>query len=146
MTSATPQQRLDFLITETRKALAIVNRIDIAAYVQKVEANEPMALALFAVSDIVASALHFVETEKASAHEVHNASAGDIVRQIVRQTLAAGGEMTDVMVLLESVVTGVMLVAVKLGGDDKVLPTLVAGVEQRLAEARLAPIKPEGRA
>jgi hypothetical protein len=44
----------------------------------------------------------------------------------------------------ESVVTGVMLVA--LGGDDKVLPTLIAGVEQRLAQARLAPIKPEGRA
>jgi hypothetical protein len=47
MTCATPQQRQEFLITETRKALAIVNRIDLAAYVQKVEGNDPMALALF---------------------------------------------------------------------------------------------------
>lgn len=81
-----------------------------------------------------------------TAHEVHNAVAGDIVRQIVKPTLAAGGDMVDVMVLLESVVAGVMMMAVKLGGDDKVLPKLVEGVEERLAEARLQPIKTQGRA
>ncbi len=78
--------------------------------------------------------------------EIHNRLAGDIVRQIVKPTLDAGGQMTDMLVLLESVVTGVMLIAVKLGGDDKVLPKLVEGVEQRLADARLRPIETRGRA
>lgn len=78
--------------------------------------------------------------------DVHNATAPGLVRQIVQPTLVAGGEFSDVMVLLESVIVGVMLVAVKLGGDDKVLVKLVDGVTQRMAEARLAPIAPEGSA
>jgi hypothetical protein len=77
-----------------------------------------------------------------TAHQIHNETAGAIVAQIVRPTLDAGGQMTDVLVLLESVVTGVMLVAVKLGGDEIVLDTLIEGVRKRMAETRLGPIDP----
>lgn len=79
-------------------------------------------------------------------HQVHNQVAGDIVRQIVKPTLEAGGEMTDVLVLLESVVLGVMFVAVKLGGDEVVLDKLVEGVKRRMAEQRLGPIETKGSA
>ncbi|MBR1153129.1 hypothetical protein [Bradyrhizobium sp. JYMT SZCCT0428] len=45
--------------------------------------------------------------------EIHNAAVGEIVEQIVRPTLQAGGQMSDVMVLLESVVVGVVLAAIR---------------------------------
>lgn len=79
-------------------------------------------------------------------HEIHNATAGEIVKQIVKPTIDAGGQMTDVLVLLESVVTGVMLVAVKLGGDEIVLDTFIDGVRKRMAETRLGPIDTAGQA
>lgn len=77
---------------------------------------------------------------------IHNRTAGEIVKQIVRPTLEAGGQMTDVLVLLESVVLGVILVAVKLGGDEIVLDQVVAGAKARLAEQRLGPIETKGQA
>lgn len=77
--------------------------------------------------------------------QIHNELAGQIVAQIVKPPLEAGGQMTDVLVLLESVVLGVFLVAVKLGGDEKVLDTLIEGVKARLAEQRLGGIEPAGR-
>ncbi|MPZ58474.1 MAG: hypothetical protein GEU91_18675 [Rhizobiales bacterium] len=77
---------------------------------------------------------------------IHNRMAGEIVRSIVKPPLDAGGQMTDVLVLLESVVLGVILVAVKMGGDEIVLDTLVDGVKKRLAEQRLGPITTAGSA
>lgn len=79
-------------------------------------------------------------------HEIHNATAGEIVKQIVRPTIEAGGQMTDVLVLLESVVVGVALVAIKLGGDEIVLDQVLAGARKRLAEQRLGPIVTAGQA
>lgn len=72
-----------------------------------------------------------------SQRELHNRLAGEIVKSIVKPPLEAGGTMIDVMVLLESVVVGVVLAGVKLGGDEKVLDKLVEGAKQRLAEMRL---------
>ena len=60
--------------------------------------------------------------------QIHNRNAAAIVQQIIKPTLDAGGEMTDVLVLLESVILGVMFVSVKLGGDEIVLDQVVAGV------------------
>jgi hypothetical protein len=53
--------------------------------------------------------------------EIHNRDVGEIVRAIIKPTLDAGGEFTDVLVMLESVILGVMLFAVKTGGDELVL-------------------------
>ena len=78
--------------------------------------------------------------------EIHNRDAGAIVRQIVKPTLDAGGSMTQVLVLLESVVTGVLTVAVKLGGDNVVLDTLIEGARARMADIRLTDIPPKGSA
>jgi hypothetical protein len=79
-------------------------------------------------------------------HEIHNRDAGSIVKQIVKPTLDAGGQMTDALVLLESIVVGVALVAIKLGGDEIVIDQVLAGAKLRLAEHRLGPIEPAGRA
>lgn len=84
--------------------------------------------------------------DRSALTDIHNQQAGDIVKAIVKPTLEAGGEFTDVLVLLESVVLGVMLMAVKLGGDEIVLDHLVVGVKKRLAEQRLGAIDPAGSA
>ena len=84
------------------------------------------------------------KTQYVTQQEIHNHLAGEIVRQIVRTPLDAGGQFTDVLVILESVVIGVMLVGVRLGGDERVLDVLVKGVKKRLAELRLGDTKPEG--
>jgi hypothetical protein len=68
--------------------------------------------------------------------DIHNRDIGPIIRAIVKPTLEAGGSYTEILVLLESVITGVMLFAVKPGGDDVVLEQLVDGVKCRLAEHR----------
>jgi len=77
---------------------------------------------------------------------IHNAMAPKIVRDVIRPTIEAGGDYTDVLVVLESVIVGTVLTATKLGGDETIIHTLFEGVRQRLAEARLAPIKTEGTA
>jgi hypothetical protein len=69
---------------------------------------------------------------------IHNEAAGRIVIEIVRPTIAAGGGPEDVLILLESVVTGVLTLVAKLGGDDRVLDVLVEGVRDRMAEIRLS--------
>lgn len=79
-------------------------------------------------------------------HQVHNADAGVIVASIVRPTLEAGGEMSDVLVLLESVIVGVVMMAVKLGGVEIVLNKVIEGARARLAEQRLGSIAPKGKA
>ena len=78
--------------------------------------------------------------------DLHNRLAGEIVARIVKPPLEAGGQYTDVLVLLESVVLGVILMAVKLGGDEKVLDVFIEGVRKRLAEQRLGNIETTGSA
>jgi hypothetical protein len=57
--------------------------------------------------------------------------------KVVSQTKLEGGDEMDVLLLLESVVTGVLSVIVKLGGDEPVLDSFMEGVRQRMAEIRL---------
>lgn len=77
---------------------------------------------------------------------IHNDEVGRLVREIMGRTLAAGGTMTDVLVLMESVLLGFVLLTVKLGGDEIVLDTLVSGVKARLAEQRLGGLPSQGEA
>lgn len=76
----------------------------------------------------------------------HNTASGEIVREIVAGSLAAGGDYKSIMVLLESVTAGVLLAIFRLGGDNKALDLLFASVRNRLAELRLADIETTGNA
>jgi hypothetical protein len=78
--------------------------------------------------------------------ETHNAAIKNIVASIVKPPLEAGGDLTDVMVVMESVLTGVMLVGVRLGGDEAVLDLMVGQVKARLNEIRMSAVKAEGSA
>lgn len=77
--------------------------------------------------------------------EHHNAKAVELVNEIVRGPIQAGGDLTSVLVLLESVITGVCLATIKLGGDELVLDEVMKNAKVRLAKARLQNITPRGR-
>lgn len=76
--------------------------------------------------------------------EIHNRVAGEIVKAIIRPPLEAGGEFTDVLVILESVIVGVIFAGIKLGGDETVLDELVLHVKERLVGIRLGGIETKG--
>lgn len=78
--------------------------------------------------------------------ELHNRLAGEIVARIVRPVIGEGGDFTDVMVLTESVLVGVALACIKLGGDETVLDVMLDAAKQRLAEIRLKDIETKGEA
>lgn len=69
--------------------------------------------------------------------DLHNQLAGKVVTLIVKPLLDNDGDTKDVLVLLESVVTGVILTITKLGGDEIVIDTLIEGIKARLAKDRL---------
>jgi hypothetical protein len=54
--------------------------------------------------------------------------AKQIVSQIVNEPIEAGGTMSDVMMLCESVMVGVMLGCFQLGSDAKVVDLIVGRV------------------
>lgn len=82
-----------------------------------------------------------------SQTELHNKLAGDVVKTIVKTPLEAGGQMSDALVILESVVLGVVLVATKYGyPEDVTLDELTKHVRERLDELRLAAVKTLGSA
>ena len=81
----------------------------------------------------------------ASKSELLNRLAGQIVASIVKPPLEAGGNETDVLVLLESVIVGTVLTIVKLGGDERVLDAVIERARERLAEIRLDGIEPKGK-
>lgn len=76
-----------------------------------------------------------------AATELHNRLAN----QIVVQPIAAGGTISDVMMLCESVLVGVVLGCFELGSDAEVLDLVVGRVKERLAKARLEDLEPKGR-
>lgn len=82
----------------------------------------------------------------ADQSEVHNKLAGRIVREIVEEVVGSGGSWINVMVVTESVLVGVALAGVKLGGDEKMLDLMVDRARKRLAEIRLTDIEPAGNA
>lgn len=85
-------------------------------------------------------------SQSAELLALHNRLAGQIVRQIVKPTIDAGGDYTAVLVLLESVAAGTIHAVSKLGGDEIVLDVFMKGVSERLAALRLGPIQTGGSA
>jgi len=79
-----------------------------------------------------------------AATELHNRLANQIVAQIVNEPIAAGGTISDGMILCESVLAGVVLGCFELGSDAKVLDLVVGRVKERLAKARLEDLEPKG--
>ena len=79
-----------------------------------------------------------------AATELHNRLAKQIVREMVGEPIAAGGTMSDIMMLCESVLVGVMIECFRLGSDVKMLDVIVGRVKDRLAKARLENIEIEG--
>jgi hypothetical protein len=78
--------------------------------------------------------------------DLHNAQVKKAYDLIVSNTLRAGGDARDVLVITESLLLGVIMTSVKLGGDLKILDTMVEGVKKRLAEKRLGDLQPAGKA
>jgi len=76
--------------------------------------------------------------------ELHNRLAKQVVEQIVKEPIAAGGTMSDVMILCESVLVGIVLGCFQLGSDVKVLDLIVGRVKQRLARIRLEDLETKG--
>ena len=83
---------------------------------------------------------------KTAQAELHNRMAGEIVKSIVAPVIRSGGGMPQVMVLTESVLVGVALACIRLGGDNRVLDTMVENARLRLAEIRLKDINTGGSA
>ena len=75
------------------------------------------------------------------AHEIHNAIAPSVLRQIVHET---NGSPVQMLIILESVVTGALTFIVKIGGDETVLDVFMARVRERMAEIRLTDLDPKG--
>ena len=72
--------------------------------------------------------------------ELHNQLAGEIVAKIVKSTIEAGGDVSDVVVLTESVIVGVALAATKLGVSKavpEILDVMIDQAKERLAEIQL---------
>lgn len=68
--------------------------------------------------------------------ELHNRLVGEIVKQIVKTPIDAGGKMSDVLVILESVIFGVVMMAFKYDYNEAVLDALINGVRKRLRAER----------
>lgn len=77
---------------------------------------------------------------------LHNKLAGEIVRSMVKPVMDGGGTFSQVWVLLESVVLGVCLTSLRLGGDNKMIDEMVLHVKERLAQQRLGDIETKGSA
>ncbi len=78
--------------------------------------------------------------------ELHNRIAPEIVKSIIKPPLEAGGNVTDILILTETVLAGVIL---KIGGpgmDDVILNELTKNVRQRMADIRLRNLPTSGEA
>ena len=82
--------------------------------------------------------------DDAAAAELHNRVARQIVAQITKEPIAAGGTLSHVLTLFESVMVGVALECLQLGSDAKVLDLVVGRAKERLAQARLKNLQTKG--
>jgi hypothetical protein len=80
-----------------------------------------------------------------AAAELHNRLAHQIVDQIVNEPIAAGGTMSHVMMICESVLVGVVLRCFELGSDVRAFDIISGRVKERLARVRLEEIETKGR-
>ena len=81
-----------------------------------------------------------------AAVELHNRLAKRIVSMMVHEQVAAGGTVSDIMFLCESVLVGVVLGCFQLGSDERALDAIVSRVKERLAKVRLEDLEIKGKA
>ena len=79
-----------------------------------------------------------------AAAELHNRVAKQVVSQILNETRAAGGSHSDLLVICESVLVGVVVECFKLGHDSKVIDLIFTAARTRLAKIRLEDIAAKG--
>ena len=81
---------------------------------------------------------------------LHGTQLEELLPRIIKPTFQAGGDGRDVLVLLESLVTGVFLSLIKPGGEEEALAILSKHVLERyrasVAQAQLRFTKPAGSA
>lgn len=71
-----------------------------------------------------------------SQTDLHNQLAAPLVKSIVKPVFDNGGREEDVLVLLESVASAVLLICTKEGSDEIVLQAFADGVRTRMATMR----------
>ena len=81
-----------------------------------------------------------------AAAKLHNRLAKRIVSMIVHEQIAAGGTVSDILFLCESVLVGAVLGCLQLGSDERALDAIVSRVKERLAKARLEDLEMKGKA
>lgn len=69
--------------------------------------------------------------------KLHNMIAPEIVATIVKVPLSSGGEPTDCVVILESVICGVLLAVGKAGHDDDLIDSIAVNAKERLVQMRI---------
>jgi hypothetical protein len=71
-----------------------------------------------------------------SLDKVHNEVAGEMLKKIVTKPIEAGGDLTDSVIILESLILGVMLLAARKGWEvNALMEELDKRVKQRMVLA-----------
>lgn len=99
-----------------------------------------------AVNDIVNLLSLGAPVEGETRAEIHGRVTRAAIFNIIGPILMTRGSVSDIMVAGESLLVGIALSCVKLGGDDRVLDVMFAGAKERLTEMRLADIETGGQA
>ena len=68
---AAPQEKFDFLAGEVRKALACFDRMPLQQYFDRVEQNDPLALAILGAFDHLAPALNVLGISTKQLSDTH---------------------------------------------------------------------------
>ena len=79
-----------------------------------------------------------------AATELHNRVARQVVAQIINETKAASGSHSDLLVICESVLVGVIVECFRLGHDSKAIDLVFTAAKARLARVRLEDLQAEG--
>ena len=77
---------------------------------------------------------------------IHNRIADDIMKLMLEPITDHEGDYTDVLLLLESIITGIVLGIVKEGSEETVLDKVVETTKKRMAMIRLSEAAPHGNA
>lgn len=77
--------------------------------------------------------------------EAHDAASAAGLKAICKPIIEAGGTPVDLIIVAESVMVGIAMMVIKLGGDEPVLDLIFERAKERLAELRLKDLEVEGR-
>jgi hypothetical protein len=77
-----------------------------------------------------------IAERKIKIAEMHNKIAGEIVASIVKPMVDIGGNGSDILLLLESVIVGTLLMTTKPEADGKILSLVLKRAELRVTETR----------